>query len=78
MRPASRSKDQQQGTEIIGDIEAFMDYVESGAAEQNWEAFLALRPECFARAEAEIRRLYGSSRSDAPPSPEVPSDAQPI
>ncbi len=61
MPPVSRSKDQQQGTEIIGDIEAFMDYVESGAAAQDWEAFLALRPECFARAEAEIRRLYGRS-----------------
>ncbi len=78
MRSASRSKDQQQGTEIIGDIEAFMAYVESGAAEQDWEAFLALRPECFARAEAEIRRLYGSSRSDTQPSPDVSSDTQPI
>lgn len=76
MRPASRSKDQQQGTEIIGDVEAFMAYVESGAAEQDWEAFLALRPECFARAEAEIRRLYGPSRPDSSTPPEVPSDAQ--
>jgi len=59
MRSASRPKEQQQGTEIVGDIEAFMAYVESGAAAQDWEAFLALRPECFARAEAEIRRLYG-------------------
>jgi hypothetical protein len=71
MQPASRPKDQQLGTEIIGDIEAFMAYVESGAAAQDWEAFLALRPECFARAEAEIRRLYGSASSgDEPPTDE--------
>jgi hypothetical protein len=32
---------------------------------------LALRPECFARAEAEIRRLYGSASSgDEPPTDE--------
>ena len=71
MRPASRLKDQQQGTEIIGDIEAFMAYVESGAAAQDWEAFLALRPECFARAEAEIRRLYGNP-SDSDPTVDEP------
>lgn len=75
MRPASCPKDQWQGTEIIGDIEAFMAYVESGAAAQDWEAFLALRPACFARAEAEIRRLYGSSPNDEPPG-EVRSDTQ--
>ena len=76
MQPASRSKDQQQGTEIIGDVEAFMAYVESGAAEEDWEAFLALRPECFERAEAEVRRLYGSTPFDAQASPEAPSDIQ--
>ncbi|ETX09197.1 hypothetical protein [Candidatus Entotheonella palauensis] len=76
MRPASRSKDQQQGTEIIGDIEAFMAYVESGAAAQDWEAFLALRPECFARAEAEIRRLYGGPSSDGEPTTDEGSAAQ--
>lgn len=77
MRPSSRPKDQQQGTEIIGDVEAFMAYLESGAAAQDWEAFLALRPECFARAEAEIRRLYGGSSSDDQPSSDEPSDTQP-
>ncbi|PON11607.1 hypothetical protein C2W62_43925 [Candidatus Entotheonella serta] len=74
MRPASCPKDQQQGTEIIGDIEAFMAYVESGAAAQDWEAFLALRPECFARAEAEIRRLYGHAASDSEPPTDEPAD----
>lgn len=77
MRPASCPKDQQQGTEIIGDIEAFMAYVESGAAAQDWEAFLALRPECFARAEAEIRRLYGGSSSDGELTTDACSDPQP-
>jgi hypothetical protein len=70
MRPASYPKDPQQGTEIIGDIEAFMAYVESGAAAQDWEAFLALRPACFERAEAEIRRLYGSASDDRLPTDE--------
>ncbi|ETW93653.1 MAG: hypothetical protein ETSY1_38300 [Candidatus Entotheonella factor] len=77
MRTASFPKDQQQGTEIIGDIEAFMAYVESGAAAQDWEAFLALRPECFARAEAEIRRLYGSSSSDGELTTDTCPDRQP-
>jgi len=76
MQPVSRPKDQQLGTEIIGDIEAFMAYVESGAAAQDWEAFLALRPECFARAEAEIRRLYGSVSSDDEPPTEEHVEAQ--
>ncbi len=75
MQPASHPKDPQHGTEIIGDIEAFMAYVESGAAAQDWEAFLALRPECFARAEAEIRRLYGSSLGDDAPIDD-PTDSQ--
>lgn len=78
MRPASHSKDQTPGTEIIGDIEAFMAYVESGAAEQDWDAFLALRPECFARAEAEIRRLYGPAHPDTQSPPDMSSDTQPI
>lgn len=55
-----------------------MDYIESGAAEQDWKAFLALRPECFERAEAEIRRLYGSPRPDTQATSETPSDIQPI
>jgi hypothetical protein len=76
MRPVSHSKDQQQGTEIIGDIEAFMAYVESGAAAQDWEAFLALRPECFARAEAEIRRLYSGSISEDESPPDGRSATQ--
>jgi hypothetical protein len=77
MQPASHPKKQQQGTEIVGDVEAFMAYVESGAGARDWEAFLALRPECFARAEAEIRRLYGSSLSDDRSSTDEPSDTQP-
>jgi hypothetical protein len=76
MRSASHPNDQQQGTEIIGDIEAFMAYVESGAAAQDWEAFLALRPECFSRAEAEIRRLYGGLTSDDDPPADEPSETQ--
>jgi hypothetical protein len=72
MRSVSPTKDQHQGTEIVGDIEAFMAYVESGAAAQDWEAFLALRPQCFARAEAEIRRLYGESTPNTlPPTDEA-------
>lgn len=73
MRPTSHSNEQQQETEIVGDIEAFMAYVESGAAAQDWEAFLALRPDCFARAEAEIRRLYGGASSHEAPSSETRS-----
>jgi hypothetical protein len=76
MRSVPPLKDQYQGTEIVGDIEAFMAYVESGAAAQDWEAFLALRPECFARAEAEIRRLYGGSTPNTLPPTDEASDTQ--
>jgi hypothetical protein len=76
MRSVPPAKDPHQGTEIVGDIEAFMAYVESGAAAQDWEAFLALRPQCLARAEAEIRRLYGRSTPNTLPPTDEASDTQ--